>query len=106
MSLHRETGSFRECTPAPHLRDWTGSFAVHTYKVVIALNVVVQLQLHCALYPDLKRALLPRCPIPLHRPLPPPSPPSHLRPCTPQDRVLPQYPVLSNHFHRFPLRSF
>jgi len=32
MSLRGETGPFTECTPAPHLRDWTGSFAEHTYK--------------------------------------------------------------------------
>jgi len=99
MSLRGETGPFTECTPAPHLRDWTGSFAEHTYKVLITLNVVVQLQLHCALYPDLKPALLPRCPLPLHRP--PPRP----HPCTRPDSLLPQYPALSNHFRRFPLRS-
>jgi len=100
MSLHGETGSFAEYTPAPHLRDWTGSFAEHTYKVPITLNVVVQLQLHCAPYPDLKPALLPRCPIPLHRPLLPPPPPSRLHPCT-HDPLLPQYPILSKSLSSF-----
>jgi len=54
----------------------------------------VQLHLHYAPYPDLKPALLPRC-------LPPPPRP-HLG--TPRDPLLPQYPVLSNHFRPFPLR--
>ena len=106
MSLHGETGSFTEPTPVPHLHDWTGSFAERTYKLLITPNVVVQLQLHRAPYPDLNPALLPRCPIALHRPLPPLPFPSRLHPCTPQDTLLPQYQVLSNHFHRFPLRSY
>jgi len=96
------TGSFTEYTPAPHLSDLTGSFAEHTYKVLISLNAVVQLQLHYAPYPNLKPALLPRCPLPLHRPLSlPPCP----HPGTLQDPVLSQYPVVSNHFWRFPLRN-
>jgi len=104
MSLRGETGPFTECTPAPHLRDWTGSVAEHTYKVLITLNVVVQLQLHCALYPDLKPALLPHCPL-LHRPHPLPHPPRRPHLCTRRDPLHPQYPALSNHFRRFSLRS-
>ena len=91
MSLRGETGPFTECTPAPHLRDWTSSFAEHTYKVLITLNAVVQLQLLDAPYLNLKQALLPRCLLPLHRPLPPPP---HPHPGTLQDPLLPQYPVL------------
>jgi len=53
----------------------------------------------------LKPALLPRWPLPLHRPLPPPPPPPCPHPSTARDPLLPQYPVLSNHFRRFPLRS-
>jgi len=70
--------------------------------VLITLNVVVQLQLHYAPYPDLKQAVLPRCLLPLHRllPLRPPRP----HPGTPRDPFIPQYPVLSNDFRRFPLR--
>jgi hypothetical protein len=45
----------------------------------------------------LKPALLPRCSLPLHRPIP------HPQPCTPRDPLLPQYPVLSNYFLHFPL---
>ena len=40
----------------------------HTYKALIAFNVVAQLQLDYAPYPDLKPALS-RCPLPLHCPL-------------------------------------
>jgi len=69
------TGSFTECTPAPHLRDWTGSFAEHTYKVLLTLNAVVQLQLHYAASRNVKTVLLPRCFVPLHRPLPSPPRP-------------------------------
>jgi hypothetical protein len=48
----------------------------------------------------LKPALLPRFLLPLHRPLPlPPRPHAG----TLQDPLLPQYPVMSNHFRRFPL---
>ena len=69
--------------------------------MLITLNAVVQLQLHCAPYPDLEPALLPRWPLPLHRPLPPPPCP---HPGTLQDPDLSQHPVLSNHFRRCPLR--
>jgi hypothetical protein len=86
---------------SPTLSDWTGSFAEDTYKVLITLNVVVQLQLHYAPYPDLKPALLPRCLLPLHCPLHPPPRP---HPGTPRDPLLPQHPVLSNHFRCIPLR--
>jgi len=69
--------------------------------MLITLNVVVQLQLHYAPYPDLKPALLPRCLLPLDcRLYPPPRP----HPGTPRDPLLPQHPVLSNHFRCFPLR--
>jgi len=68
-TLSDQTSSFAEYTPAPHLRDCSGSFTEHTYKVLIAFNVVAQLQLHYAPYPDLKPALLPRCPLALHCPL-------------------------------------
>jgi len=69
--------------------------------VLITLNVVVQLQLHYAPYADLKPVLLPRCLFRLHRHLHPPPPRPH--PGTPRDPLLLQYPVQSNHFHRFPL---
>jgi len=69
--------------------------------VLITLNVVVQLQFHYALYPDLKPAPRPQCLLPVHHPLPPlPRP----HPCTSRDPLLPQYPVLSNHLLRCPLR--
>jgi len=101
LTLSDWTGSFTECTPAPHLRDWTGSFAEHTYKVLITLKAVEQLQLHYDPYPKLEPVLLPRCLLPVHRPLPPvPCP----HPGTGQDPLLPQYPVLCDHIRRFPLR--
>ena len=62
----------------------------------------MQLQLHCAAYPDLKPALLSRCRFPPYCPHPPPPRP---HPCTPPDPLLPQYSVLSNHFRRIPLRD-
>jgi len=68
--------------------------------VLISLNAVEQLQLHYDPYPNLKPVLLPRCLLPVHRPLPPlPRP----HPGTGQDPLLPQYPVLCNHFRHFPL---
>jgi len=90
-----------ECTSAPHLRDWTGSFAEHTYNVLITLNAVGQQQLHYDPYHNLKPVLLPRCLLPVHCPLPPLP---HPHPGTGQDPLLPQYPILCNHFHRFHLR--
>ena len=71
--------------------------------MLITLNAVVQLQLHYAPYPNLKPVLLPPCLLPLRRPLLPPPCPHH---GTLQDPFLPQYPVLSNHFRRFPLRHY
>ena len=61
----------------------------------------MQLHLHYTPDPILKPALHPRCLLPLHRPL---LPPPRLPPGTPQDPLFPQYPGLSNHFRRFPLR--
>jgi len=60
---------------------------------------MVQLQLQYAPYPNLKPPLLPRCLLPVHRPLP-----SRPHPGTLQDPYLPQYPALSNHIRRFPRR--
>jgi len=91
---------FAECTVAPHLHDWTGSFAEDIHNVLITLNVMMKLQIHSATYLDMKPALLSRCPLPLYRLLPPPSRP---HPCTPRDPLLHECSVLSNHFRRIPL---
>jgi len=69
---------------------------VHSRSIqteLITLNIVEQLQLHCAPYPDLKPAL-PRRPI---------SPHAHAHSYTPRDPLLREYLVLSNHFRHFPL---
>jgi hypothetical protein len=46
MSLRGETGPFAECTPEPHLSEWTGSFAEHIYKVLITLHKKYELLIH------------------------------------------------------------
>ena len=69
--------------------------------MLLTLNVMVQLQLHSAENPDLKPAVHSHCDHPLNRALPP-RPRPH--PCTARDPLHPEYSVLSNYFHRIPLR--
>jgi len=97
-TLRDWTGSFEECTPTPHLCDWTDSFAEHTYKVLFTLNAIVQQQWHYAPYPNLQPALPPQRLLPVHC-----LHPSCLHPGTLQDPLHSKHPVLSNQIRHFAL---